>query len=227
MSRVFWLGCLGALLYSSWPLGYALNPQVSHNELASMLEAPHQPFNWVFMGSDVLTGIVISVVAYLQLSKIKTRNLAKYGIFFYWLFAALVALAALSKINCDPALQQCGSLIRHPIIIVHGFASISSVVALLACMLLLTKAVYAQQVSGLIRLAHQVVLLAWLFFGVASLIELVFHIRNNALQHYFITICGLSIVSCIFIIEYLQTDRPGRLNQTAALASKIKNAGGE
>lgn len=48
---------VAGLLYSSWPLGYWLNPQADHG-LASNLEALHQPYNWLFILIDISSGVL-------------------------------------------------------------------------------------------------------------------------------------------------------------------------
>jgi hypothetical protein len=89
----FWLAFLAAILYCSWPLGYLLNPIVGEHQLASQLEAPHQPFNWLFIAMDVLTGVVIAIVGAKQL-KHKRHLLLDLSIASYVLFGLCVLLAA-------------------------------------------------------------------------------------------------------------------------------------
>ena len=52
----------GWCFYASWPLGYWLNP-VANRGLASNLEAAHQPYNWVFIAFDIVSGLLICVVS--------------------------------------------------------------------------------------------------------------------------------------------------------------------
>src|SRR5260370_13363258 len=98
---VIWLAWIAAILYSSWPLGYVLDPVVGHHELASQLEALHQPYAWLFVTTDVLTCLTL-IIAGLQ--QISTRDNAwfKWCTLSYLAFALLVAAAALSPLNCNP-----------------------------------------------------------------------------------------------------------------------------
>src|SRR5438309_11824533 len=93
-SPAIWLGGIAALLYSSWPLSYILNPAVGRHELASQLEAPHQPYAWLFILLDVFSGVLIAVVALLQLRMRRYSRLALGAVIFYVLFGVLVAGAA-------------------------------------------------------------------------------------------------------------------------------------
>ena len=61
---VLLLGIIGALLYSNWLLGYWLNSRVANGGLASNLQIHGQPYSWVFVLGDVLSGLVIAVAAY-------------------------------------------------------------------------------------------------------------------------------------------------------------------
>ncbi|HWD24402.1 MAG TPA: hypothetical protein VG368_02965, partial [Acidimicrobiales bacterium] len=51
------VGIAGALAYSSWPLGYVLNGATARSAFASDLELSGQPYNWLFIGLDCVTGI--------------------------------------------------------------------------------------------------------------------------------------------------------------------------
>lgn len=200
----FWLSCAAAILYSSWPLGFMLNPGVAHHLLASELEAPHEPFNWVFISMDVLTGVTVSIIGILQLRAHKRGALMNASIYGYIFFGILVALAALSPLNCNPGTNSCGPLIDDPIVIIHGFASIVSVILLLVSILVLTPLIRQYiRVSKMVRILFVTMVGCWTVFGIGSLLELALNIRGNTLQYYFITVCSVSIIFIVSVIEHV------------------------
>lgn len=201
---IVWLAWAAAVLYSSWPLGYLLNPLVSQHDLASQLEALHEPYAWVFIGMDVLTALVVTIVGIWQIHSHGERMWLKLGAVCYILFGFLVAVAALAPLNCDPETHDCGPILHNPLLIVHGVSSILSPAFLGVGLLALGVAVYRQRGTLWSRWAFVVMLLAWAFFGAWGLIAIHTHNITNILQYGFITICSLSIVLVIATIEYLR-----------------------
>lgn len=203
LKTTIWLSFVAALFYSSWPLGFLLNPSVGHHDLASQLEAPHQPYNWLFIALDVLTGVSLVVIGVIQLHMRKNTVMA-FAIFSYMLFGTLVAIAAILPLGCDPTLGQCGPLIRTPRVIVHGASSIISVNMLLVSVLLLTKMVYEGRSRKIIQGIFGLILGGWLVFGIGSLLEMAHHIHSNFLQYYFITVCSLSIILVVSAVSHFE-----------------------
>ena len=199
----FWLACLAALAYSSWPLGYVLNPSVGRYQLASQLESPHQPFNWLFITTDVLTGLFIVIVGALQLRSKHKRRLLNLCISGYILFGLLVAITALVPINCDPTTTSCGPLLHDPKVVVHGLASILSVLCLFASTVIIAPTIYLTKRSKSTNIISFIVLSSWIIFGVGALIEIYLKITGNTLQYFFITVCSLSIIFVISSIEHI------------------------
>jgi Kef-type K+ transport system membrane component KefB len=196
------LAWVAAILYSSWPLGFVLNPFVGHHDLASQLEAPHQPYNWVFILMDVMTGLLVTVVAIMQTNRPNARKYIKWCVLGYFAFGFLVALAALTPLNCNPTADTCGPVLRNPQLIIHGGASILSVAFLFISTIALSASAFYENLKAA-RWALTVVLMAWIVFGFGALLELHWHITSNGLQEFFITVCSISIVLVVGVIEYL------------------------
>src|ERR1700733_9742605 len=85
---IIWLGVIAAVAYSSWPLGYLLNPGVARHAFASQLEAYNQPYSWIFIGLDVLCGATLLVGGVWQLVRARSP-LIRVSIVAYMLFALL------------------------------------------------------------------------------------------------------------------------------------------
>ncbi|HEY5668200.1 MAG TPA: DUF998 domain-containing protein [Candidatus Saccharimonadales bacterium] len=201
---VVWLAALAALLYSSWPLAFFLNPDVVKHALESQLQTAGQPYNWVFIAGDALTGAVLLVAAALQYKVFITGGLVtRLGIIGYALFGGLVAIAALVPLNCDPQAKTCGPLIHDPFVLIHGFASIVSVLALLMGTLAVAIAAYKKHASAVVREVFLVLLAGWLIFGIGSIAQFWWHPGGNGMQNFFITLCSASIVAIVAAIEYM------------------------
>lgn len=199
--RVGLLAVIAALLYNSWPLGYLLNPSVERHALASELQAPHQPYNWVFVLTDVLAGMLMVGVGLYQMKRFQFHHGRLVAICLL-LFGALVALAALTPLTCDPTLSACGPLLRSPTILVHGFASIVSVGMLFLALLIALRSALHKHRLSLFSGALIGLLFLWLLFAVAASYEYVYRIKGNALQDYFMTICSFSIIALVLGNEH-------------------------
>ena len=56
------IAVVGALAYSSWPLGFLVNPSLAGTALASGFEARSQPFSWLFILLDCAAGLCTVIV---------------------------------------------------------------------------------------------------------------------------------------------------------------------
>ncbi|HEY8999093.1 MAG TPA: DUF998 domain-containing protein [Candidatus Saccharimonadales bacterium] len=198
------LASLLAVLYCSWPLSYILNPSVGRHDLASELEAPHQPYNWVFIMLDVLSGVGLFALCVMQYRAVERKRRIKWSVISYGIFGLLAAVAAMVPLNCDPTAQQCGALIDDPLILIHGLASILSVVALFVGTVLITGTTYFHESAKKSwKWIAGVVLFCWVAFGAGSLIEMYLNIKSNTLQDFFITVCSLSVIMTVVYVEKL------------------------
>ncbi len=198
-----WLAGAAALLYNSWPLGYLLNPAVGHHQLASQLEAAHQPYRWLFVILDMAVGALLVACGYKQLQSRKSW-LSVVAVLGYVAFGLMVAGAAAMPLDCDPAAGACGPIWRDSEIIIHGSFSIGSVSLLLLGSLAAIKLAYQEQIQRWLRAVIGLILGGWAVFGSGALISLSLHIRNNFLQDFFISVCSLSIIFAVAAVEYLQ-----------------------
>lgn len=201
---------LAGFFYSSWPLGYWLNPKADRG-LASDLGASHQPYNWVFISMDVVCGILVGIVSGKLLMIIESgsnrKNLpglwiAVLGVGGFGLFTAVDALLPL---NCIQGSPQCVVSLHNSYFLIHGIFSIGSIAALtisiVAIWLLLL--LREQDVISLAHLTPAIFLFVWLNFGVLTL-YLVLHHRWSALaQHFFIGFCSLWLIAFPYFVRLI------------------------
>lgn len=202
-SPLFWLSVVVALFYNSWPLGYVLDPSVEMHALASQLEAPHHPYSWLFVALDVITGLALVAVGLWQWRALPKRRSSRAIIVSYSLFGVLVSVAALTPLVCDPTAQTCGPLLHNYRLLIHGLASIASVLFLFAALLGVTINAYREHGWGWLSIGLTALLMGWLVFGVGSVAAMLLHLpADNKLQDFFISLCSLSIVAVVTVAEY-------------------------
>lgn len=200
------LAGLSGLLYSSWPLGYVLNPAANRG-LASNLEGLRQPYNWLFITLDVASGVLVVIIAWLLLvgRKKAMSRLAQFAIYAYGGFGLLTAIDALLPEDCLADQHQCGSLFQHPMVLLHGLASLASIgcltLSLLAIWWLVARRPTAA--SWLRRTLH-VVLAIWFIFGFNTALLLLQDQSSALSQHIFIIACSLWTGALPLVVHRLE-----------------------
>lgn len=192
-AHVFWvrmtvLAGLAGLLYSSWPLGYILNPAVNRSALASGLEALHQPYNWVFISGDVSSSLLMILICWLLLRHYRKKGqqlFLGFVLFNVVIFAAGTIADTLLPENCLPGAASCPSWQHNPLLLAHGVFSILASLGLFLALLVIwwrnrRPILYALMVG-------------YTVFGLLSLYEAVSPDKGNFSQHYYITLCSIGM----------------------------------
>ncbi len=198
---IVWLVIVAAILYSSWPLGYLLNPDVARGAFASQLEAPHQPYNWLFIGLDVASGVVLLAAGLIQWFRTSNR-VVKLSVASYMAFAALVIVAALVPYDCSTATESCYSAAHSPLLLIHGLASILSPLSLLVSLILVLKVLFDQQSLRWVNTVTLSIIGCWVVTGILALLNY-HHASENIVQYMFISLCGVSVICSATISESL------------------------
>lgn len=205
-SPIFWISCIAAMAYSSWPLGYLLNAPVARAAYASQLEASHQPYNWLFVGCDILSGLLLLAIGWRQWRHSR-QHILRAAIVAYSLFALLVILAAVMPDNC-PTGGYCAELVRTPVYLIHGLSSIVSVALLFLGMALAAWALVRRRHFNWFAQLLLFALLGWGSVGIAAWGEAM---RNehvsNIVQYALISVCSATIMVTVVLIDGLRKDR--------------------
>ena len=200
---------LAGILYSSWPLGYWLNPRGDRG-LASNLEATHQPYNWVFIGLDIASGALICVATLWLLRTARRHRQQPDGI---WLemaivgvgaFGLLTALDAILPLNCVSTVQHCLPPLEDPSFIIHGIASIGSVAGLTLSLFAIWWLVARDDkaLQALRWILHSL-LIVWFCFGVGTGVLVLRDRSSNLSQHVFILFCSLWVAMIPFFVWHV------------------------
>lgn len=198
---VLWTVIVAGLLYSSWPLGYWLNPAVSHRGLASELGALHQPYNWLFNTFDLSAGVLILLAVFLLRRALSHNNSSwiKFALLGFAVFGLLTAIDAGVPINCAPSIQACGGIRTNHLLIVHGIASIGASVGLIFSAFGAWRLTQQSKNRKLDILLYGI-LAGWALFGIASLVFFFVPGPGYLAQHYFITLCSLWTILLPYIL---------------------------
>ena len=120
-----------AVLYCSWPLGFILNPVATRKGLASELGAHGQPYNWLFIGADIVSGIFLAVACLLLVRLFNAKSWRKASLGLLALYGICGALDAALPIHCLPSTQVCGPIFGDPILVLHGIIDFTGSAALI------------------------------------------------------------------------------------------------
>jgi hypothetical protein len=193
---------IAALLYFSWPLGYVLNPK-AESELASNLQALHQPFNWAFVLMDIACGLLIGIGSRHLLINIEpvtnqlTKKMLRLAILGMAIFGIFTAIDAVLPLNCLVGAPGCEVTVNDPYLVFHGFFSIGSVVGLTVSILIIWTLLLMKEgfTSSKLHLIPAGFLIVWLTFGFLTL-YFVFHNQSSSLsQHFFIGFCSIWLIA--------------------------------
>lgn len=185
------LSSLAGLIYSSWPLGYWLNPRGSDGGLVSELGALNQPYSWLFVGLDVVSGLLIvcSVLLMWRWRLQRRRGWFRSMLALFALFGVFTAAAALLPLDCDPtASQLCLESAHNPLLIYHGLFSILSPLCLLAVVSLVWWH-GRRQGNNVLML---ILVGGFGLFGLLALLQVLLPNRGNdyLVQRYYVLLCS-------------------------------------
>jgi hypothetical protein len=116
---------VSAILYCSWPLGFWLNPHAMRDGLASELGAFGQPYNWVFIWGDIVSGVLLVVGVAILIRLYNLTGWAKWSVIFLAIYGVCGALDAALPESCLPSEQVCGPIFSDPMLILHGIFDLS------------------------------------------------------------------------------------------------------
>jgi hypothetical protein len=202
--KLTFFAILAGIIYDSWPLGYWLNPIVARKGLASELEAIHQPFNWVFVGGDIVSSIIIAVVAYILWTKTKNhkdKKIFSISLLNVGIFSALTIADALTPMHCDPSIQACPNFLHDHLLLLHGVYSIGASLALFV-------SVFVVWLLDRRSRLMNAIMIGYVLFSLFSLLSLFTPGQNNWAQHYYITLCSVWLAALPYAI--LRTTRRKR-----------------
>ncbi len=181
------LAVFSGILYSSWPLGPLLNPNVAHSGLASGLEGRGQPYNWLFIAGDILSSLIMMLVCWLMWRRLRgnhDKRLLEFALVNVVLFAVGTIIDAALPLSCEPSIQKCPSFTHDHLLLAHGLFSIMAGVWLFVSLAILWW-----------HRRHTVMLnsllVGYVLFSLFSVLSVVYPSWGNLSQHYYLALCGV------------------------------------
>lgn len=186
-----------AVLYCSWPLGILLNPLASRRGLASELGAYGQPYNWLFIWGDIVSGILLVGAVFVLIRMYELQGWSKLALLLLALYGICGACDASLPMSCLPSEHACGPVLHDPMLIIHGIFDLTGSVALFGT--LVVTAVHVHINSKEWKMWIYVIGLAGTLFAVASGVFYVWGGPGYWAQRYYITLSCIWVASIPFV----------------------------
>lgn len=158
------LAAISSVVYSSWLLGYFVNPRVATWGTASELAVTGQPYYETFKYGDYLFCLIVVVISIVS-ARYAKRLTNKVALFSYLLFGVCTGLSAWFSLRCAPAIQYCGEGVSQDVII-HNLVGLIANFSLLFALLLTVQGAKWSQGK---RLLVQEAAFVWGAIGLVSL----------------------------------------------------------
>lgn len=205
---------LAAVLYNSWPLGYILNNYTAHNGLASDLERVGQPYYWLFILGDILSGLCLVIACLIIKLKLRPsihlRNWSAVyiGIFVFGLGTAIAALVP-SHCAVNGTLR-CGSTNTSGLGLDAIFSGIAALGLFASLIGVCSLSIFNRLNAGFIRFTW-LTLIAWAGSG---LMFSVFALSSGKaaeaqfIQQIFLVLCGLAFIVIGVNVDHAVATKP-------------------
>jgi hypothetical protein len=194
-----WMIAAGAVLYCSWPLAYWLNPAAYRRGLASEFGAVGQPYSWLFMWADIVSGILLVIAVGLLLRGYVKRRWAKTCLVALATYGACGALDAGLPLSCLPSERVCRPVLHDPLLILHGMVDIAGSIALIIT--LIAAWLYVRRANRQWTLWVYIIGGAGLVFALLSGILLVTSGPGYWAQRYYLTLSSVWVITIPFLLN--------------------------
>lgn len=230
--RVTLVLIIAGIFYASWPLGYWLNPSGARG-LASNLGALNQPYNWLFITLDIISGLLIVGAMWWLLKVVRRRHhrnqlWLETAVIGLGVFGLLTLLDAVLPLQCIDTSGQCLPPLEDPYFVVHGMVSIGSVAALclsvIALWWLIRRDHRARRLS---RFVIDLLLVVWIGFGVGTAVLVARDRSTTPTQHLFILFCSFCVIIIPYYLRQLLRNKNKKLGKVALTKPKVRTHNGK
>ena len=192
---------VSAVLYCSWPLGFLLNPAAMRDGLASELGAFGQPYNWVFIWGDIVSGVLLVGGVAILIRLYSLSGWAKRAMIYLAIYGICGALDAAIPESCIPSEQVCGPIFSDPMLVLHGIFDIVGSIALVGTLVAAAIFVHKIEPSPRKRTWTYVIGAGGTIFAIASGIFFVWGGPGYWAQRYYITLSCVWVASMPFVLR--------------------------
>jgi hypothetical membrane protein len=170
-----------------------------HAGLASELGAYGQPYNWVFIGGDVLSGALLLAGCMLLIRAYRLRGWAWWTLTLLAVYGVCGALDAALPESCLPSQQVCGPVLHDPMLILHGVFDLVGSAALLATLVIAAR--FVQLHNREWRPWIYAIGIAGTLFAVLSGVFYIFGGPGYWAQRYYISLSCVWVASIPFVLR--------------------------
>lgn len=203
---IIFLGLSGALLYNNWLLGYWLNSRVASYSLASDLQVHNQPYSWIFILCDILSGLTMASAAYLIYRLWRPCDRLKlYLIAGYLGFGIFTAIAAIMPIHCGANNLQC-TLVSNQTFGVHDIVGAVASLGQFISLITLWRLSVNLKLPSWLKWLMLGLLLLWSLSGIVFLILTFQRLDEIAMQHVFLIFTFLGLIPIPFSVHFIKAD---------------------
>lgn len=192
------LSIIAGVIYNSWPIGHWLNPIVSKLSLASGLEAVGQPYNWLFIGSDIVSSILIIILCMILwkgFRKHQPDGSIYLAVVCIGLFGLGTIVDALLPERCVQGVMTCPSFTHDHLLLYHGIFSIIASAFLFISLCILW---FHKRKNVLLN----ILLVGYIIFGLISLIQAIAPGKDgNWSQDYYISLCSVWLAAVPYAVS--------------------------
>jgi hypothetical protein len=193
------LTILSAIIYCSWPLGFWLNPVANRTGLASELGALGQPYNWVFIWGDIVSGALLLAAVILLMRMYKPKGWARSALILLAIYGVCGALDAALPESCLPSEQVCGPVLHDPMLIMHGVFDLAGSITLFGT--LVVTAIFVHYSSPKWRSWIWAIGTGGTIFALLSGLFYIWGGPGYWAQRYYITLSCIWVASMPFVLR--------------------------
>jgi hypothetical protein len=192
---------ISAALYCSWPLGFLLNPEAMRDGLASELGAFGQPYNWVFIWGDIVSGVLLVAGVSILIRLYDLAGWAKWAMVCLAIYGICGALDAALPESCVPSERICGPILSDPMLILHGIFDLAASIALIGTLVAAAIFVHKVEPSPRRRTWTYIIGAGGTIFALASGIFFIWGGPGYWAQRYYITLSCVWVASMPFVLK--------------------------
>lgn len=216
-----WLAGLGALAYSSWPLAFLVCPALAGTALSSSFEARSQPFSWLFILLDCITGLAIATVGLRELHRWhagpRDPGVVVFAFLGYSVFGVATAVDAVVPLKCGTASPQaCARQVWPPTPddVLTGVAMLALFLAAALVVFRMTRQPAA--CAPALPAAMTVTLIGWCVLGVMVLFSSARPIVIAVYQYAFLTLTSAVVFVVPLCVLLLRDAQRGASDRRSA-----------
>lgn len=192
---------VSAAMYDSWPLGFWLNPLASRKGLASELGAIGQPYNWVFIWGDIVSGMLLVAAVLILIRLYRPKKWARLALVLLAVYGLAGALDAALPMHCLPSEQVCGSVWSDPMLILHGIFDLTGSAALIGTLVAVAVHVHKYSIDKEWKTWIYAIGIGGTSFALISGIFYVWGGPGYWAQRYYITLSCIWVASIPFVLR--------------------------